>query len=302
MNDLKNIIKQLSSELEFCDIGFARAERLDDELKVFQTWLEAKRNAKMGFLENLPEKRFNPEMVLPGAKTIIMTAYNYNTDFRHETELGDKKKISRYGWGQDYHDVILPKLKIISAKIREIDTVSETKCYVDTGPVAEKIWAERAGIGWQGKHSIVISKQYGSWFSLGTIITTTGFEPDKPGINHCGTCTLCIDSCPTKAILSPKIVDAEKCISYWTTASKPVESVPEEIRSEDWAFGCDVCQQVCPWNRKPIFQTDTAFFPIDNETSLSPSTIDQMTEEEFRVRFKDSPIKRMKLAGIKRFF
>ncbi len=302
-SSLKSVVTGLAGKLGFIKTGFALAESLKTEFDNFAWWLGAGFNAGMAWLEINTEKRQDPSLVLEGAKTIIVTAYNYNTPFKHDDSPGSAKgKISRYAWGSDYHDIILPKLKSIAQEIESARPGTVSKCYVDTGPVLERQWAVRAGIGWQGKNGNILTKDFGSWFFLGTIITTAEFEPDKPMENFCGKCTKCIDACPTGAILQPKVVDARKCLSYWTIEAKSDREIPAEIakNAKGWLYGCDICQDVCPWNRKPVYSAEPAFTPRNEETSLDLQQIMNFTKEEYNERFRRSPVKRAKLEGLKR--
>jgi epoxyqueuosine reductase len=198
---------------------------------------------------------------------------------------------------------MLPKLKQIARLTGELFPEAESRCYVDTGPVLERAWAVRSGLGWQGKNSCVINKRYGSWFFLGTIITTAEIAPDKSAANHCGRCRKCIDACPTGAIISPGVVDTRKCIGYWTVEAKPHKEFPEVVAENlsGWGFGCDICQQVCPWNKKHATKSEEPLFrPRSGATSLSKEYIMNLGKEEFLKRFRKSPVKRLKLAGLKR--
>ncbi len=211
-------------------------------------------------------------------------------------------RLSRYAWGTDYHDILLPKLKIISESIKNLCPGAATAEYVDTGPVLERQWAVRAGIGWQGKNGCIINKEYGSYFFLGTVITDVYFEPDMPQSDHCGKCTACIDACPTGAIVSPKVIDSRKCLGYWTVEAKPDIEFPSYIQKNQSGalFGCDICQEVCPWNKKASACNEKQFYPRNGETCLSKGYVENMTQEEFSLRFRKSPVKRVKLAGLKR--
>lgn len=298
-NTAKNIIKSTAIQLGFSSIGFAETLTLDKEIEFYKISLEKGYFASMKYLERNIDERHDISLLLPGAKTIIVTATNYFTTYSHsENHTG---KISRYGWGDDYHEVIKPRLEQLAEKIVEIYPDSLTKCYVDTGHILEKQWASRGGIGWQGKNSLILSKELGSWFFIGIIITTAEFEPDSIIDDHCGKCSLCINACPTGAIVQPKVVDSRKCIAYWTIESKSEEKIPSDVAEKlnGWLFGCDICQDVCPWNRKVKPTTDLHFFPRNNETSIKTKEIIDMTRDEFLNRFKNSPLKRAKLEKLK---
>jgi epoxyqueuosine reductase len=302
MTALKERLIQLSAELGFVKVGFASAEPLNEEYNRFENWLGEGMNADMHWLERNKEKRQNPQLILENAKTVIITAYNYYTPFKHEDNNSSRGKISRYAWGDDYHDIILPKLRQLAREIAQSALSAESKCYVDTGPILERQWAERAGIGWQGKNGNILTKDYGSWILLGSIITNVEFEPDKPMENYCGKCTKCLDACPTGAIIQPKVIDARKCLSYWTIEAKPDKEIPPEIaqNARGWLYGCDICQDICPWNRKPVNSQETAFLPRKEETGLDLLQIINFTKEEYLERFRRSPMKRAKHEGLKR--
>lgn len=292
-----------SNELGFFDIKIAKSEELTEEFTNFENWIDKNYNATMKWIERNTEKRKNPAEILANCKSVIVLAYNYFTNFKYPTEISGKGKISKYAWGDDYHEIILPKLKEIEAFIKENFHDAECKSYVDTGPILEKIWAEKAGIGWQGKNSLIISKTHGSYFFIGIILTTLEIEPDTPIKDYCGSCTKCIVNCPTGAIVENKVVDSNKCISYWNIEAKPEMNIPENItnNSNNWSYGCDICQEVCPWNKNlPKITNEIKFFPRKNETYIEIDDILKMTNEDFNARFKKSPIKRTKLTGMQR--
>ncbi|MGQ9818364.1 MAG: tRNA epoxyqueuosine(34) reductase QueG [Candidatus Kapaibacteriales bacterium] len=295
----KENLKIFIKSLGFCEVGFARVEKLSIEFSYYLKWLEYGYHSNMKYLERNLDKRVDPNVILPNAKTMIVCAYSYNTPYNRNS---DDFKISKYAWGDDYHNVILPLLKKIEDKLTEIEPLHKSKSYVDTGSILEKAWAVRAGIGWMGKNSLVISKKFGSYIFLGVIITTVEIPADSPIADYCGKCTKCIDSCPTGAIVEPKVVDSRRCISYWTIEAKANESIPDVIDLNNWLFGCDICQEVCPWNRKAYKTNELAFAPKNSETSLTKEFLSNLDEETFRIRFKNSPLKRAKLAGIQRNF
>lgn len=249
----------------------------------------------MAWMAYDPDRRADPRRVLAGARTIISCTLNYYTPHA-QTDDPARGRISRYAWGDDYHDVMLPKLKQLAAFLRALDPAAESLCYVDTGPVMEKPWAVRAGLGWQGKHTNLIHPEHGSWCFVGEMITTSGLRPQDDKRAGCGTCTRCIDICPTRAITKPYHLDARRCISYLTIEHKG--PIPEELRSllGNHIYGCDLCQEVCPWNRFATPTPEPVFQPRDG--NLNPELIQllAMTDEDFRTRFKNSPIKRIKRA------
>jgi epoxyqueuosine reductase len=307
----KLYIKQAGLELGFCDVRFARAQPLNDEFDRFKHWVDNGYNATMKYYGDRLEKRFDVRNILPEAKTVIVFAYDY---FESESQNKNKSiplypplirgkerefgKISRYALVKDYHNLLLAKLKVVSTKINEIEPGTNNKEYVDTGPVMEKAWAARAGIGWQGKNGVIISRKNGSWIFLGIIISTAEFEPDKPINDYCGTCTKCIDACPTKAIVEPRVIDAKKCIAYWTTESKAETVIPDNISEnfKNWIYGCDICQEVCPWNLK-LEENDKK---TEFRNLISIQDLLSMNDEQFHKYFNGSPIERIKITGLKR--
>ncbi len=250
--DFKIRLIDKAKEFGFIDLRIAKASPFDEEIVYFKQWLENNFHAKMDYMSRNIDKRYDIRNVLEDAKSIIVLAHPYftgNSDYIPK-RVKYPGKIARFAKGGDYHKIVLKKLKQLSKIIQENYPESLNKCYVDTGPNLEKQWAVRSGIGWQGKNGIIINKDYGSFFFLGIIITTIELEPDKPVKDYCGTCTLCLDACPAKAIVKPKVIDANKCISYCTVETKSDEmpDAPEKNLS-DWAYGCDICQEVCPWNK-----------------------------------------------------
>lgn len=304
MPDITYNIKNKSSELGFSDIGFAKAEILTEEIENYMSWIDSGYHATMAWMEKNIEKRANPAKILEAAKTVIVTAYNYNTGIDHPDTIPENhSKISRYAWGSDYHDIILPKLKELGKYIESLDDNIHTWAYVDTGPVLEKVWAEKAGIGWQGKNSLIISREFGTYFFIGIIFTNLGLKPSTVVTNRCGKCTKCIEECPTGAIISPKVIDSNKCLSYLTIELKAENNIPEEFsdKNSEWLYGCDICQEVCPWNSKlKLVSEEKLFLPRNNETTIDINNIMEMDILAFRERFRKSPIKRPKLLGLQR--
>lgn len=301
LHDNTQHIKQFALSCGFSLVGIAEAVPMERETENFSEWLRQGFHAGMGYMERNQEKRYDVCNILPGTRSVIVVAQNYYTSHQHC--LGENKgKISRYGWGDDYHDVIPEKLERIAAEIKRLQPKAETKVYTDTGAILEKQWAVRAGIGWQGKHSNIISREIGSWFFIGVILTTAEFCYDSPMQDFCGSCTACLQSCPTQAIVQPYLVDARKCIPYWTIETKPDVDFPREMADnlDGWLFGCDTCQDVCPWNRFQKPTNEDRFQPRFGETTLNLNVVQQMTQEEFSTRFRKSPVKRSKMAGLKR--
>jgi epoxyqueuosine reductase len=303
---LKEELIEYAKSLGFNDLGIAKVDLLSTEIENYKFWLHNGFNANMQWMEKNIDKREDISLILDNAKSVIVTAHSYYTGYNYppKNELtGKSGKISRYAWGNDYHNIILVKLISIENYLLSKFPDKKFKSYTDTGPILEKQWAKRAGIGWQGKNSLIISKELGSYFFIGVIISTLELEPDLPVKDYCGTCKKCIDFCPTSAIIDDKKIDSNKCISYWTVESKPGIEIPENIsiNQKNWIYGCDICQEVCPWNNnKPILTSELSFFPKNDETIIDYSVINSMTEEEFSQRFRNSPIKRTKLTGLKR--
>jgi epoxyqueuosine reductase len=265
----------------------------------FRSWIERGMHGEMGYMARDPERRLEPELVLPGARSIVVVAMNYYTE--SEPESPDQAVFARYARGDDYHDVMLPRLKELLAWIREVRPEAEGKCYVDTGPILEREVARRAGIGWFGKNTMLINTRRGSWFLLGELLLTLPLVPDEPAMGGCGTCTRCLDACPTGAIVRPYEVDARRCISYLTIEQKGPIPVELAEKMGNRIFGCDICQEVCPFNERRAVPTDEpAFHP--RPSTIRPKLADllEMTEEEFRAKFKRSPVKRAKWQGLLR--
>ncbi len=299
--NLSNQIKDKASELGFAKTGIAAADALDAEAANLHQWLTRGLNADMTWMEANLEKRTDPRVLFPGARSIVVVAQNYFTDHKHDEAEG-RGKISRYAWGDDYHDVVHEKLKELLAWIKVIEPSADGKICVDTVPMMDKAWAVRAGIGWLGKHSNVITTEIGSWIFIGSIILNIDLEyGQETVVDHCGTCTACLDACPTSAIIEPYIVDSKKCISYATIELRG-ESLPREIaeHQDGWLYGCDICQDVCPWNRFEKQTDETRFEPRENETSLVLDSVITMTHDEYVERFRRSAMKRSKLGGLKR--
>ena len=290
-------IKAKAAELGIDKLGFSRVVPLTEDRAHFLDWLHRGYHGEMTWLEREPEKRIDPELIFPDAKTVISAAVNYYTPWSHEST----GKISRYAWGDDYHDVVKEKLRALLDWIVDSDPNVQGKVCVDTAPVMEKALAHRSGLGWVGKHSNVITKEYGSWVFLGEILLNVELEYDGPMADHCGTCTACIDACPTDAIVEPYIVDSTKCISYATIELRS-DDLPETISANlnGWLYGCDICQDVCPWNRFEKPTDETRFAPRRDETSLDLDMVESLLPETYTERFRKSAMKRTKLAGLKR--
>ncbi|MFI5252286.1 MAG: tRNA epoxyqueuosine(34) reductase QueG [Bacteroidota bacterium] len=300
MMNLTDRIKEKAKSLGFQQVGIAKSEKLNEEAEHLQEWLERGYQGTMRWMEKSIEKRIDPSFVVPDAKSVVSVAMNYYSDVAHVQAEGFGK-ISRYAWGDDYHAILEERLKNLLEFIHEEIPGAKGKVYVDTGPVMDKVWAQRAGIGWIGKHTNVISREYGSWIFLGEIILDAELEYDTPATDHCGSCTLCIEACPTKAIVEPYVVDSNKCISYLTIEHEGSIAPDLSGKFEHWLYGCDICQDVCPWNHKDATQTDIEEFnPREGNIAPELADIAAITQEEFSRRFTKSPIKRTKVSGLTR--
>jgi len=298
---LSEQIKRKSFELGFHKTGIVRAAALPEEENHLRRWLENNYHGEMLWMEREPEKRADPEMLFPGAKSILVVALNYFTPHEHE-ENASKGKVSRYAWGDDYHDVLKGKLRELLAFIQTLDARAEGKICVDTAPMMDKVWAARAGLGWIGKHSNLITKEYGSWVFLGEILLNLELGYDREIVSdHCGTCTACLDACPTDAIIAPYVVDSRKCLSYATIELRAPD-FPEEIvkNLNGWLYGCDICQDVCPWNRFEKPTGEESFEPRAGNVSADLDEILSLSPEKYTERFRRSAMKRTKLAGLQR--
>ncbi|MEO8574847.1 MAG: tRNA epoxyqueuosine(34) reductase QueG [Pyrinomonadaceae bacterium] len=293
-------IRQKATELGIDKVGFARAEALTEQRPRFFEWLAGGRHGEMAWLEREPEKRVDPRLIFPEARSVICLAINYYTPYQHANHNGTGK-ISRYAWGDDYHDVVKEKLRALLDWIMAENPEAAGKICVDTAPVMEKAWAVRAGLGWIGKHSNVITKEFGSWIFLGEILLNLDLDYDEPIADHCGSCTACIEACPTDAIVEPFVVDSTKCISYATIELRS-DDLPDNISPHlnGWLYGCDICQDVCPWNRFEKPSDEARFAPRLSQTSLDLESVDSYTPESYADRFRKSAMKRTKLAGLKR--
>ena len=301
MRELTAWIKETAIELGFAKVGIAAAKRLDSEAERLDSWLGRGYHGEMAWMQRDPEKRVDPRAIFPDARSVIVVAMNYYTP--HErVESSAKGKISRYAWGDDYHDVLKSKLFELLDRIKSEMPSADGKVCVDTAPVMDKAWAVRAGLGWIGKSSNLITKDLGSWVFLGEILINLDLEHDVELVDdHCGSCTACLDACPTGAIVEPYVVDANACISYATIELRSHE-LPDAIAANlnGWLYGCDICQDVCPWNRFEKPSDEPAFEPRNSETSLALDGVLEMSQEDFSTRFRRSAVKRTKIAGLQR--
>jgi epoxyqueuosine reductase len=293
------IIKKAASQLGFDYCGIAKAQLLDEDAKRLENWLSKGMHGKMQYMENHFDLRIDPSKLVPGAKSVITLLLNY---FPEQQQSALAPKISKYAYGNDYHEVIRTKLKLFLQNIKEQVGEVNGRGFVDSAPVLERAWAQKAGIGWIGKNGNLITKQSGSFFFIATLIVDLELKYDDAFVkDYCGTCTKCIDNCPTDAILPDKVIDGSKCISYFTIELKEV-LIPESMKGkfDNWMFGCDVCQDICPWNRFSKNNDDINFIAIPEILNLSRNDWEELTEETFKTIFKNSPLKRAKFEGIKR--
>ncbi len=293
-----NFIKETAKQLGFSNIGIAKADFLEDEAPKLEEWLKRNYQGEMRYMENHFDMRLDPRKLVDNAKSVISLSFNYYTE---ENQNADSFKISKYAFGEDYHHVVKEKLKILMQKIQtEIGAVNG-RCFVDSAPVLERSWATKSGIGWIGKHSLLINKNQGSFFFLAELIVDVELDYDMPFVtDHCGTCTACIDACPTDAIVENKVVDASKCISYFTIELKDAIPIAYKNQFQDWMFGCDICQDVCPWNRFSKPHHEPKFEPNSKLLSMNKKEWKEITEDVFNELFKKSAVKRTKFEGLKR--
>jgi epoxyqueuosine reductase len=293
------MIKAEAMRLGFSACGIAKAVRLDDDARRLEQWLSKGYNGSMQYMERHFDMRVDPTLLVPGAKSVITLSCNYYPDKQQQPHA---PKVAKYAWGTDYHFVIREKLNELLHFIRTTIGEVNGRGFVDSAPVLERAWAVHSGLGWVGKNGNLISKSDGSFFFIATLITDLDLKPDAPfSTDHCGTCTRCIDACPTDAIVSPTVIDGSKCISYLTIELKDA-LIPSGLQSkmDGWMFGCDVCQDVCPWNRFSKPHHEPAFTPIPEILDLSAGEWEAMSEEAFNKTFKLSPMKRSKWTGIQR--
>jgi epoxyqueuosine reductase len=301
LNDLTEKIKAKALEIGFHKVGITRPVPLTTESEHLRSWLGSGYHAAMAWMERDPEKRTDPRLIFPEARSVIAVAVNYYTPHEHDRDQ-NKGKISRYAWGDDYHDVFREKLNLLLDWIKTEIPGADGKACVDTAPIMDKAWAARTGIGWIGKSSNLITTDFGSWVFLGEILLNVELEYDAGTVaDHCGSCTACLDACPTNAIVEPYVVDAQRCLSYATIELREPE-IPDGIAAnmDGWLYGCDICQDVCPWNRFEKATNEPRFEPRHDETSINLDTVESMTHETYVERFRRSAMKRAKLTGLQR--
>lgn len=302
MNSLQKntaFIKKTAATLNFDHCGIAKAQRLDADAARLEKWLSKGMQGAMQYMETHFDLRIDPAKLVPGAKSVITLLKNY---YPSQEQNQDAPKISKYAFGKDYHEVIREKLIELIGLMKETIGEIQGRGFVDSAPVLERTWAQRSGLGWVGKNGNLINKQSGSFYFIATLITDLELEYDDPfAKDYCGTCTRCIDSCPTDAILPDKVVDGSKCISYFTIELKEM-IIPGEMKGkfDNWMFGCDTCQDVCPWNKFSKPHHEINFTPIPEVLNLSTKEWENMTEENFKRNFRDSPLSRTKFKGIQR--
>lgn len=291
-------IKSEAQRLGFFSCGISKVEFLEQEAPRLEKWLSENRNGKMQYMENHFDKRLNPALLVDGAKSVVSLLLNY---YPENIQRQDSFKISKYAYGQDYHHIIKEKLKELLHSIQENIGEVDGRVFVDSAPVLDKVWAQKSGLGWVGKNTNLISKKVGSFFFVAELILDIELEYDNPTVtDHCGSCTRCIDACPTEAIIAPYVVDGSKCISYYTIELK--ENIPQEVKGkfDDWIFGCDVCQDVCPWNRFSAPHSELLLNPKEEILAFSKQDWLDITEETFSKVFQKSAVKRTKFEGFKR--
>jgi epoxyqueuosine reductase len=292
-------VKHTATQLGFDHCGIAQAAFLNEDARRLETWLQKGMHGEMNYMQNHFDLRVDPQKLVPGAKSVITLLLNY---FPAEQQHHTGVKISKYAYGNDYHDVIRGKLNSFLKMLREKLGDFAGRGFVDSAPVLERAWAQKSGLGFIGKNGNLINKQSGSFYFISTLITDLELVADDPLVkDYCGTCTRCIDACPTDAILPGKVVDGSKCISYFTIELKDA-LIPGEMKGkfDDWLFGCDTCQDVCPWNRFSKPHNNAALKPLPELMHFSEKDWEELTEEKFKIIFKDSPIKRTKFKGIQR--
>lgn len=296
-SEYTTLIKVEAKRLGFLSCGISKAGFLEEEAPRLEAWLNKNHHGEMKYMENHFDKRLDPTLLVDDAKSVVSLLLNY---YPNETQNPESYKISKYAYGQDYHFVIKEKLRELLHTIQtEIGEVSG-RAFVDSAPVLDKAWAAKSGLGWIGKNSNLLTQQVGSFYFIAELVIDLDLEYDNATTDHCGTCTACLDACPTEAIVAPYVVDGSKCISYFTIELK--ENIPMEMKGkmDDWMFGCDVCQDVCPWNRFSKPHREPLFNPNPEILSFTRKDWEEITEDTFRKVFKDSAVKRTKLEGLQR--
>ncbi len=297
-NNLSKIIKSEAISIGFLSCGISKAEFLSEEAPKLESWLKSGFNGEMSYMERNFDKRLDPRLLVPGCKSIVSLLFNYYTEKKAKKD--HEPKISSYAYGKDYHFVIKAKLRELLSRIKNLVGDINGRVFVDSAPVMDKAWAKKSGLGWIGKNTNLINKKTGSFFFIAELILDLELEYDRPTTDHCGSCTACIDSCPTNALATPYKIDATKCISYATIELK--NNIPNSFKDnmKGWIFGCDICQDVCPWNRFSKNHNEPSFEDKKNISNMSKKQWEDLTKEVFDKVFKESPIKRTGYSGIKR--
>jgi epoxyqueuosine reductase len=293
-----HFIKEKARALGFSYCGVSQAAFLKEEAPLLEEWLKRNYQGKMSYLENHFDKRLDPTLLVPGAKSVISLLYNYFPEKSLDNSEG--YKVAKYAYGEDYHFVVKDVLKELMRAIQQEVGEIQGRAFVDSAPVMERAWAKKSGLGWIGKNSLLLNREMGSFFFIAELIIDLELEYDGPTKDYCGTCTACMDACPTNAIAEPYVVDGSKCISYFTIELK--EEIPTDVKGkfENWIFGCDICQDVCPWNSFSKPTGESRFSPHPELDKMTRQDWLEITEEVFVRIFKDSPVKRTKLEGLKR--
>ncbi|APA66356.1 tRNA epoxyqueuosine(34) reductase QueG [Maribacter sp. 1_2014MBL_MicDiv] len=292
-----NLIKTEAKRLGFLSCGISKADFLEEEAPRLEKWLNNNMHGEMSYMENHFDKRLDPRKLVEGSKSVISLLLNY---FPEKTQREDSYKISKYAYGQDYHHIIKGKLRQLQEFITEEIGEVHGRAFVDSAPVLDKAWAAKSGLGWVGKNSNLLTQQVGSFYFIAELIVDIDLEYDHAVTDHCGTCTACLDACPTQAIVEPYVVDGSKCISYFTIELK--NELPNEMKGsfDDWMFGCDVCQDVCPWNRFSKPHNEPLFIPHPELLSMTKKDWEEITVDVFQKVFKKSAVKRTKYGGLTR--
>jgi epoxyqueuosine reductase len=291
------LIKAEAKRLGFMSCGISKAEFLEEEAPRLENWLNKNMYGEMRYMENHFDKRLDPTLLVEGSKSVVSLLLNY---YPSQKQTENSYKLSKYAYGTDYHFVIKDKLKLLLAYIKEEIGDVTGRAFVDSAPVLDKAWAAKSGLGWVGKHSNLLTQQVGSYYFIAELIIDLELDYDTPVTSHCGTCTACIDACPTEAIVEPYVVDGSKCISYFTIELKDNISTEFKDKFNDWMFGCDICQDVCPWNRFSKSHNEPLFNPHPELLSMTKKDWEEITEDTFRKVFKKSAVKRTKYSGLKR--
>ncbi len=292
-----NLIKAEAKRLGFLSCGISKAGFLEEEAPRLEHYLKNNMNGEMTYMENHFDKRLDPTILVPGSKSVISLLLNY---FPSQTQIDNTYKVSKYAYGTDYHFVIKDKLKQLMYFISEEIGDVNGRAFVDSAPVLDKAWAAKSGLGWVGKHSLLLTKNTGSFYFVAELILDLDLDYDAPVTDHCGTCTACIDACPTDAIVADRVVDGSKCISYFTIELKNEIPISQKGKFEDWMFGCDICQDVCPWNRFSKPHNEPLFNPHPEMLDMSKKDWEEITAEVFQKIFQKSAVKRTKLSGLER--